>query len=520
MKRVRLSLLTIFFFLALDSWGDVLSPTGDHGDEKYVNKKMKTGVATSFKINPRNYSVRRNTKRDKKIEKDKFRTNPTISSKGERRKRIRNEKFVDSFFKSIAETLLLTGVVLCGVGVENANAIPVSVRAATETSIVAAEKALEKSIKEDIRAVKQSPGWELARQKRNLAIKKLEDNKVLEVKTDETTGTQTLALPWMPGTQIPYKSLPNNAKLTNEMLAGACGEVLKDCLLYSVDTIKTRRQSQKKTVAGIEVISEVDEDIISKIKGLYAGFPVVLTTSIFQGGTFFFMKNIVVNLLNQYGSDLPAFVEATVPILFATMGYWVFRTPSEVIKTNIQTGLTSNVEEAIDEIKRDEDRFNTLYSNYPIVLWLDIPFQVINFVLYGLLGDYMKAMGIEASIVTRLFAGITCGCAGAFITCPLDVSKTRIISRKKELLNQKKRRQSEILEIAAAPAMAFTNDTDIPAEMLEISRRDDTDWDPLDEDDDNANVLLELPKILKEEGVGALFLGVQQRLLYTGLANG
>ena len=56
--------------------------------------------------------------------------------------------------------------------------------------------------------------------------------------------------------------------------------------------------------------------------------------------------------------------------------------------------------------------------------------------------------------------------------------------------------------------------------MLEVGRRDDTEWDPVDEDDDNSNVLIELPKILKAEGVGALFLGVQQRLLYTGLANG
>ena len=33
-------------------------------------------------------------------------------------------------------------------------------------------------------------------------------------------------------------------------------------------------------------------------------------------------------------------------------------------------------------------------------------------------------------------------------------------------------------------------------------------------------MLVELSNILKEEGFGALFLGVQQRLLYTGLANG
>jgi hypothetical protein len=38
--------------------------------------------------------------------------------------------------------------------------------------------------------------------------------------------------------------------------------------------------------------------------------------------------------------------------------------------------------------------------------------------------------------------------------------------------------------------------------------------------DENSNVFVELVKIYKEEGVGTLFLGLRQRLAYTGLANG
>jgi hypothetical protein len=36
----------------------------------------------------------------------------------------------------------------------------------------------------------------------------------------------------------------------------------------------------------------------------------------------------------------------------------------------------------------------------------------------------------------------------------------------------------------------------------------------------NSNVLVELSNIYRSEGVGALFLGIRQRLVYTGLANG
>lgn len=37
---------------------------------------------------------------------------------------------------------------------------------------------------------------------------------------------------------------------------------------------------------------------------------------------------------------------------------------------------------------------------------------------------------------------------------------------------------------------------------------------------DNGNVLVELMRIYREEGIGTLFLGLRPRLIYTGLANG
>ena len=38
--------------------------------------------------------------------------------------------------------------------------------------------------------------------------------------------------------------------------------------------------------------------------------------------------------------------------------------------------------------------------------------------------------------------------------------------------------------------------------------------------DSDNNIIDELFKIIEEEGVGTLFLGIKQRLLYVGLANG
>lgn len=101
-------------------------------------------------------------------------------------------------------------------------------------------------------------------------------------------------------------------------MAGAFGELAKDCLLYGVDTIKTRRQLQKETIEGILVVdrdkNEENENLIIKVRDAYTGFPIVLSTSIFQGGTFFLIKNLCVNGLSSF--KLPTFITATVPIIF------------------------------------------------------------------------------------------------------------------------------------------------------------------------------------------------------------
>ena len=104
-------------------------------------------------------------------------------------------------------------------------------------------RSVERTVEETVKDIykKQSRGWELARQKRTIAIKTLEQKGIVSVETDEV-GNQFLALPWIPDRKIPYKSLSIKQRLLNEVCAGAFGEISKDALLHAVDTAKTRRQ--------------------------------------------------------------------------------------------------------------------------------------------------------------------------------------------------------------------------------------------------------------------------------------
>lgn len=203
----------------------------------------------------------------------------------------------------------------------------------------------------------------------------------------------------------------------------------------------------------------------------------------------------------------------------------------------------------------------SLWKYYTVMLSLDIPFQIVNFVLFGLVTDAVTMQaGLPAnSILTRLLCGVSCGMFSAAVTCPLDVCKTRIISRDKKLQQQLQQQQDqavqqnevEILGTQQLSSHMMLNETSAGADYA-VYRPPPSDDDypfetsavaqlmarpatvsPLANENNtttvvevtpmisaNRNMVVELATIFKEEGLATLFLGFKQRLLYTGLANG
>lgn len=208
------------------------------------------------------------------------------------------------------------------------------------------------------------------------------------------------------------------------------------------------------------------------------------------------MKKGIIELSTRYFPSAPGFVTATLPIVLGVAAYWTVRTPAEIIKTQVQTGQFDSIQSALNNANANNPNgLRDLWSRYPVVLQLDIPFQLINFILYGIVSDALSRAGYPAGIATRLFCGVTCGMVAAAVTCPLDVGKTRIFSRQAGL------------SVKSAIAHNMTS------ESIDQSTRMDMDMG-------SNNVMKEILEISSSEGVGSLFLGFKQRLLYTGLANG
>jgi hypothetical protein len=381
----------------------------------------------------------------------------------------------------------------------------------------------------------QSSGWELSRQKRTAAINLLQDKGAIKIDTDDS-GNQFLKLPWLVDQRLPYKSLTTTQRLQNEVCAGAIGELSKDILLHAVDTLKTRKQAQKK---GGVLVSENSTNFsissaLDSFKDLYSGFPIVLASSIPQGGMFFLVKKGFIELLSL-APYIPSALSSAMSIGAATMVYWLFRTPTEVIKTQVQTGQIPSCQEAIEVAKvNDVNGIFSLWKYYKVMLSLDIPFQVFNFILFGFVSDAVLNAGYETSILTRLFCGISCGMLTAGLTCPIDVCKTRIISRdKKSVLAERVNDEvivSEvdqlsnsylIMEREKGPGTLSSEQLIEPFEILVNASNNDDKHDikepiPIKQN----NVVDELFKITEEEGMATLFLGIKQRLLYVGLSNG
>lgn len=200
--------------------------------------------------------------------------------------------------------------------------------------------------------------------------------------------------------------------------------------------------------------------------------------------------------------------------------------------------------EAFTEFRGRAGGLGRLWRYYPVMLCLDIPFQVLNFALLTALSDAVRGAGVPTTILSRLFCGVACGMISAGVTCPVDVCKTRILARDKAALaatatSSTPMEPEDATESLERDALAVTL---IPAavEAIEaestvlVAERPQLVSAPLEEPSppplevlavppptaNNKNVLVELVRIYREEGVATLFLGLRPRLLYTGLANG
>ncbi|KAL6871986.1 mitochondrial carrier [Trichoderma novae-zelandiae] len=240
-------------------------------------------------------------------------------------------------------------------------------------------------------------------------------------------------------------------------LAGAAAAFTVDVLIYPLDTLKTRYQSQDF------VKSPLTKPLA--LRGLYQGIGSVILATLPAAGVFFSTYETTKTIYTRHlPASLPTPAIHSLASATAEMASCLVLTPGEVIKQNAQmiqqsqqaSSSTSSKSTSLTAFRRVLAS-GRLFTGYSALVARNLPFTALQFPLFEHMrarlwhhrarskGSHQKtdkeARGVaESGMVAGRSAAVAGGIA-AFVTTPSDVIKTRMmVSTDSEDSTSRKRR--------------------------------------------------------------------------------
>ncbi|KAL1929687.1 hypothetical protein VTP01DRAFT_1825 [Rhizomucor pusillus] len=214
-----------------------------------------------------------------------------------------------------------------------------------------------------------------------------------------------------------YESLGANSTMAQNAIAGAFAGIGEHCLMYPVDSIKTRMQ----------VLSASTTIRWSRTKLWRGVFSVVLGAGPAHALHFATFEHCKERFSASEGSQ--HLIAAGAAGACATLTHDAFMTPFDVIKQRMQ--LPNSTHRTIWECARTvcaKEGVKAFYISFPTTLSMSIPFQSVQFATY----DYFQSVLNPSHIYnpkTHVAAGALAGIVASSITTPLDVIKTLLQTR-------------------------------------------------------------------------------------------
>ncbi|KAL9469172.1 hypothetical protein ACSS6W_010866 [Trichoderma asperelloides] len=224
-------------------------------------------------------------------------------------------------------------------------------------------------------------------------------------------------------------------------LAGAAAAFTVDMLIYPLDTLKTRYQSQ-------DFMPKTATAPNSKplaLRGLYQGIGSVILATLPAAGVFFATYESAKGVFGRHLSVPEPMVHSCASSV-AEMASCLVLTPGEVIKQNAQmirsefTGSSLRKHTSLAAFRRLVGAGNatkSLFSGYTALVARNLPFTALQFPMFenarGRLWDKrlrFRKDQTKGVMETGLIAGSSAAMAGAlaaFVTTPSDVIKTRMM---------------------------------------------------------------------------------------------
>ncbi|KAK7959683.1 uncharacterized protein PG986_004537 [Apiospora aurea] len=320
------------------------------------------------------------------------------------------------------------------------------------------------------------------------------------------------------------------------MLAGAAAAFTVDLLIYPLDTLKTRQQSQDFLQTFADPAAKTKAPPRQLFRGLYQGIGIVIVATLPAAGTFFTTYEAAKTFLGRHvgpadhaaaaaaaGGGRKKLVNLPQPLVhsaasaFAEMASCVVLTPAEVIKQNAQMvqrqqpgpsssgGAISGSSsiKALRQLAGGAGAGRKLLSGYTAMVARNLPFTAIQFPIFEHVRELMWKKGNsrtkeESSLWrTGWVTGTSAGLAGSFaavVTTPMDVVKTRMMLMAGGGDGGQKRKEGK---------------EGVPAETKQAAKAKDA-----------RGGLAVARQVLRERGVPGLFRGAVLRAAWTAVGSG
>uniref|UniRef100_A0A336MCP7 CSON013171 protein n=1 Tax=Culicoides sonorensis TaxID=179676 RepID=A0A336MCP7_CULSO len=217
-----------------------------------------------------------------------------------------------------------------------------------------------------------------------------------------------------------YEQLPVSSMGAN-MTAGAIAGVMEHCVMYPLDSVKTRMQSLSHISTTIsttlgDMIKK--EGIMRPIRGMGAVVLGAGPAHALYFGTYEHTKELLakVTVNNNVSYVLSA--------VTATLIHDAISNPTEVIKQRLQM-YNSPYKSVIHcaQMVYQQEGMRAFYRSYMTQLCMNLPYQAIHFSTYEF---FQNLLNKERKYDPRVhvIAGGAAGASAAALTTPLDVCKT------------------------------------------------------------------------------------------------
>ncbi|KAJ1474159.1 mitochondrial carrier domain-containing protein [Baffinella frigidus] len=199
-------------------------------------------------------------------------------------------------------------------------------------------------------------------------------------------------------------------------VAGVSVSVVKQTVLYPIDTVKCRLQS-RPLAAGESPWGRRD-----LFKGLYSGFLFPLVCNAPAGGVFFATKDTVKDMFVSKGPILSTLFG----IAAGSVPFWLVKQPSEVIKVRSQTKELDG-KEWPKISPSDPSSILSLFTGIQSNVAYSFPADMIKFVIYDAAKAKMFGKVAPGPLAAALL-GAASNVVSAVAVTPVDVARTRIMA--------------------------------------------------------------------------------------------